>query len=60
VATKTATCNGAARAFLPAELRANPTLFPPPEVRARGEWLVAPPPEARRLRDRLWTELKAF
>lgn len=59
VQTKTATCNGAARMFLPPELRTNPTLFPPPEVRARGEWLVAPTPAARRLRDRLWTEVKA-
>ena len=59
VETKTATCNGAARAFLPPGLRENPVLFPPPEVRARGEWLAAPSPASRLLRDRLWTEVKA-
>ena len=58
-ATKTATANAGARALLPESLRANPTLFPPPEVLARGEWFRPLPASAQRLRDRLWTEIKA-
>jgi spermidine/putrescine transport system substrate-binding protein len=57
--TRTATANGAARALLPAEARDNPVLYPPPEVLARGEWPRTPPPAAQRLRDRIWTEIKA-
>jgi len=59
VATKTATANAAARALLPEALRANATLFPPAEVLARGEWFQPMPAAAQRLRDRLWTEIKA-
>lgn len=58
-ATKTATCNAGARALLDESLRENPTLYPPPEVMERGEWFQALPPEAQRLRDRLWTEIKS-
>jgi hypothetical protein len=58
-ATKTATANAAAQARLPAALRANVTLFPAPEVLARGEWFHPMPAAAQRLRDRLWTEIKA-
>ncbi len=54
-ATRTATANSAARALL----RADPTLYPPPEVLARGEWFEAMPAGAQRLRDRLWTEIKS-
>lgn len=57
--TFTATTVGEARAFLPPEVRAMETLFPPAETFARGEWLEPLPPAAQRLRDRLWTELKA-
>lgn len=58
-ATKTATANAAAQARFPEALRANPTLFPPAEVLARGEWVQTMPAAAQRLRDRLWTEIKA-
>ena len=56
---KTATANGAARAFLPQATRDNPTLYPPPEIFARGEWPDTPPPAAQKLRDRIWTEIKS-
>ena len=59
VAVRTATANGAARALLPAAIRDNETLYPPPEVLARGEWARTATPEIQRLRDRLWTEVKA-
>lgn len=58
-ATRTATCNGAARELLDARDRENPVLYPPAEVLARGEWLEPQPAASQRLRDRLWTELKA-
>lgn len=56
---RTATVNGAARRLLPAKDRDNPTLYPPPESLARGEWFKAMPAAAQRLRDRLWTEVKS-
>ena len=37
----------------------NPVLYPPPDVLARGEWFAPMPAAAQRLRDRLWTEIKA-
>jgi spermidine/putrescine transport system substrate-binding protein len=58
-ATKTATANAGARALLPEALGANATLFPPSEVLSRGEWFQPMPAAAQRLRDRLWTEIKA-
>ena len=57
--TRTATCNGAAQEFLPAALRSDPVLYPPPEVLARGEWFTPQTAASQRLRDRLWTEIKA-
>jgi spermidine/putrescine transport system substrate-binding protein len=51
--------NASARALLPAEVRDLPTLYPPPEVMARGEWSLSSTPEIQRLRDRLWTEIKS-
>jgi spermidine/putrescine transport system substrate-binding protein len=57
--TRTATANGAAHALLPEATRNNPTLYPPPEIFQRGEWPRTLPPAAQRLRDRLWTEIKA-
>jgi spermidine/putrescine transport system substrate-binding protein len=57
--TRTATANGAAHALLPEATRNNPTLYPPPEIFQRGEWPRTLPPVAQRLRDRLWTEIKA-
>lgn len=57
--TRTATVNGAAQRILPATVRNNPTLYPPPEILKRGEWLAALPAPTLRLRDRLWTEIKS-
>jgi spermidine/putrescine transport system substrate-binding protein len=56
---RTATANGAARRMLPEKDRNNPTLYPPAEILARGEWFRALPPAAERLRDKLWTEVKS-
>jgi spermidine/putrescine transport system substrate-binding protein len=53
------TTNGAARSLLSSELRQNPTLFPAPEIMARGEWFRPLPQAAQRLRDRYWTEIKS-
>jgi spermidine/putrescine transport system substrate-binding protein len=58
-ATRTATPNAGAQALLPDALRRNPTLYPPPDILARGEWPRTLPPAAQRLRDRLWTEIKS-
>jgi hypothetical protein len=49
----------AVKKYRPAELRNNPTLYPPPEVMQRGEWWETPPAALQRLRDRLWTEIKS-
>ena len=51
------TPNRAALAFLPAEIRDNPAIFPPPEVLARTELLRDIGP-ATVVYDRLWTEVK--
>jgi spermidine/putrescine transport system substrate-binding protein len=59
VETRTATVNAAARAILPTEVSANPTLYPLPSTLARGEWFATMPAPVQRLRDRLWTEIKA-
>jgi spermidine/putrescine transport system substrate-binding protein len=56
--TRTATCNGAAQEFLPAALRSDSVLYPPPEILARGEWFAPQSAAGQRLRDRLWTEIK--
>jgi spermidine/putrescine transport system substrate-binding protein len=58
-ATRTATANAAARDLLPPSVRANPVLYPPPEIYNRGEWPRPMPPAAQRLRDRIWTEIKS-
>jgi spermidine/putrescine transport system substrate-binding protein len=55
----TATPNAAARLLLPARLREDPILYPPPETLARGEWFEAMPAAGQRLRDRIWTEIKS-
>jgi spermidine/putrescine transport system substrate-binding protein len=57
--SKTATPNAAAQALLAPAVRNHPALYPPPEVFSRGEWLGTLAPPAQRLRDRLWTEIKA-
>jgi spermidine/putrescine transport system substrate-binding protein len=58
-ATLTATANGAARANLPGKIRSSPALYPPPDVMQRGQWPGTLPAAAQRLRDRIWTEVKA-
>lgn len=59
MATRTATANGAAQRLLPESMRDNPVLYPPQQVLARGEWFEPQPAASQRLRDRLWTEVKA-
>jgi spermidine/putrescine transport system substrate-binding protein len=59
VETRTATVNAAARDLLPAAVRTNPTLYPLSSTLARGEWFETMPAPIQRLRDRLWTEIKA-
>ena len=55
---KYSTPNRAAMSLLPAELRANPAVFPPPEAVARLE-LIEDLGEATVQYDRLWTEVKS-
>ena len=57
--SRTATLNTAARRLLPAGIREDPVLYPPPEILRRGEWFRPLPPAAQRLRDRIWTEIKS-
>lgn len=57
--TRVATANGAAREFLPEATRNSPTLYPPPSILERGEWPQTLSPDAQRLRDRIWTEIKS-
>jgi spermidine/putrescine transport system substrate-binding protein len=59
LAARTTTTNAAARKLLPAEFRDNQTLYPNPDVVARGEWARTMSPASQRLRDRLWTEIKS-
>ncbi len=59
VTSRTTTTNAGARKLLPPEFRDNPTLYPSPEVVARGEWAQTVDPSTQRLRDRLWTEIKS-
>jgi spermidine/putrescine transport system substrate-binding protein len=58
-ATQTATANGAAVALLPESVRNSPTLYPPPDIFARGEWPQPLSRDAQQLRDRIWTEIKS-
>ena len=58
--TRVATANGAAREFLPEATRNSPTLYPPPSILERGEWPQTLSPDAQRLRDRIWTEIKSY
>jgi spermidine/putrescine transport system substrate-binding protein len=59
LAARTTTTNRGARQILPEEFRNNPTLYPAPEIVARGEWARTLDPATQRLRDRLWTEIKS-
>jgi Spermidine/putrescine-binding periplasmic protein len=58
-AVRTATTNGAALKLLPEELRSNPVLYPDAATLRRGEWVTTPTAAVQRLRDRLWTDIKA-
>jgi spermidine/putrescine transport system substrate-binding protein len=58
-ATLTATANARGRMLLPEKLRTSPALYPAPDVIERGEWPGTLPAAAQRLRDRIWTEVKA-
>lgn len=58
-ASLTATANQAALALLPESIRASPTLYPSTATLQRGEWFEPLPAAAQRLRDWLWTEIKA-
>jgi spermidine/putrescine-binding protein len=57
--TLTATANAGGHALLPDKLRNSAALYPPADVLRRGEWPGTLPPDAQRLRDRIWTEVKA-
>lgn len=57
--SRTATANAAARRLLPAAVSGLETLYPSPGTLRRGEWFAAMPPQTQRLRDRIWTEIKA-
>ncbi len=59
LAARTTTTNRGGRQILPEAFRNNATLYPAPEVVARGEWAKTLDPATQRLRDRLWTEIKA-
>lgn len=59
IAARTTTTNAGARKLLPPGFRDNPTLYPGPDVEARGEWARTLSPATQKLRDRLWTEIKA-
>ncbi len=50
--------NKASYELLPEEVRKDPVLFPPPEVRARGE-VIADLGEANRLYTRIWDQIRA-
>jgi spermidine/putrescine transport system substrate-binding protein len=59
LAARTTTTNAGARKIFPPEFRNNPTLYPPEETIARGEWAKTVDPDSQRLRDRMWTEIKS-
>jgi spermidine/putrescine transport system substrate-binding protein len=51
--------NTAARQYIKPELLKNPAIFPDKEVLAKLEQLKDLTPAQRRLRNKLWTEIKA-
>ena len=59
LAARTTTTNAGARKLLPPSFRDNPILYPESDVVARGEWAQTLTPRNQRMRDRLWTEIKA-
>jgi len=58
-AVRSATANRSARELLPPALANLETLYPHEETLKRGEWFAPLPAATLRLRDRLWTEIKA-
>jgi spermidine/putrescine transport system substrate-binding protein len=56
---RTATANAAAKPLLSTATQNNKALYPPPDIIASAEWFATVTPEAQRLRDRLWTEIKS-
>jgi len=56
---ETATCNEGGRMLLPASERDSAVLYGTPEILKRGTWPAAPPSDAQRMRDRIWTEIKS-
>ena len=56
---ETATTNAGGRALLPQERRNSVTLYGTPEILERSVWPAASPPQVQRLKDRIWTEIKA-
>lgn len=58
-ATRTATANAAALQLLPESIRTNTALYPTPVVLERAEWFETLAAPVQRLRDRIWTEIKA-
>jgi spermidine/putrescine transport system substrate-binding protein len=48
-----------AQKYIKPELKANPAIFPPKDVQAKLEQLQDLTPAQRRLRGRMWTEIKA-
>ncbi len=59
LACGSSTANAAAMRLLPEPVRNNSTLYPGPNLLARGQWLETLTPASQRLRDRLWTEIKS-
>ena len=59
LAARTTTTNAGARKLFPPAFRDNSTLYPADDIVARGEWAETVAPATQRLRDRLWTEIKA-
>ena len=51
--------NADAAKYIKPELKAYPAIFPPKDVQAKLEQLQDLTPAQRRLRSRMWTELKA-
>jgi len=51
--------NVAAAQYIKPELKALPAVFPPKDVQAKLEQLTDLTPAQRRLRNRMWTEIKA-
>jgi spermidine/putrescine transport system substrate-binding protein len=58
-AMRTSTVNAGARRLLPEAEAENRVMYPDGKTLARGEWTATMPAAAQRMRDRIWTEIKA-